>query len=289
MSDTLLATGASGQLGQQVIEFLLETGDHTIIATTRSPEKLAHFADRGVVVREADFDDPKSLETAFAGADRLLLISTDALGEPGKRLKQHQTAVQSAKDAGVSHIIYTSLPNADDTPVTFAPDHYGTEQAIMESGLGYTILRNNLYMDLLAQAIPQAYQLGGIFKATGDGKAGYITREDCARAGVAALTDSFDGKRTLDISGAESLTQTEIASIATEVFGKPLSYTPVPLEAVVDGMVKAGLPQPIAETFASFDTAIAQGKLDVDSDFEALTGEKPTTVSEYLTTLQLEV
>lgn len=289
MSDTLLVTGASGQLGQQVIEFLLEVGDHTIIATTRSPEKLAHFADHGVIVREADFDDPKSLDTAFAGADRLLLISTDALGEPGKRLKQHQTAVQSAKDAGVSHIIYTSLTGADDSPVTFAPDHNGTEQAIMKSGLGYTILRNNLYMDLLAQAIPQAYQLGGIFKATGDGKAGYITREDCARAAVAALTDSFDGKRTLDISGAESLTQSEIASIATEVFGKSLTYTPVPLEAVVDGMVKAGLPQPIAETFASFDTAIAQGKMDVASDFEALTGEKSTTVSEYLTTLQLEV
>lgn len=285
MSEKLLVTGASGHLGQRVIELLLESGADSIIATTRNPEKLAHFANRGVIVRYANFDEPQSLVSAFAGANRMLLISTDALDEVGKRLKQHQIAVKAGKEAGVSHIIYTSLISADDSPVLFAPDHAGTEQAIIESGVGYTILRNNLYMDLLVQSIPQAYQMNGLYGATADGKTAYITREDCAKVAAAALSASFDGNRILNITGAEAVSQADIAQIATHLTGKSLAYHPIPLEALIQGMTGAGLPLPVAEAYASIDIAIAQGKMGiVSSDFTTLTGHTPTSISDFLKT-----
>lgn len=279
----LLVTGASGQLGQRVLELLLKKEAGTIIAVTRSPEKLGDFAEKGVIVRYGNFDEPESLKKAFADADRLLLISTDALGESGKRLNQHTVAVQAADKVGVSHIIYTSIVSADDSPILFAPDHAGTEEAIANTSMGYTILRNNLYMDLLLSSVPQAYQLGGLFSATGDGKTSYITREDCAQVAAVALADTFYGKRKLDITGPEALSQTEVAEIASSITGKTLSHIPVPLEAVIEGMVGAGLPRPVADTYASIDIAIEEGKLDtVSSAYQDLTGTKPTAVRDFL-------
>ena len=283
MSATLLVTGASGQMGRRVVELLLESHDGPIIAATRSPQNLADLAVRGVEVRYANFDEPASLATAFAGVDRLLLISTDALGEPNKRLNQHVAAVTAAEQAGVKHVVYTSLVNADDTPVIFAPDHAGTEQALAASSLGWTVLRNNLYMDLLIQTVSQGYQMGSIYSAAGDGKTAYITREDCARAAAAALAAPFDGTRILNITGPQALSAAEIAGIASGLTGKSLSYTFVPLEAVIQGMVGVGLPQPLAETFASIDTAIAAGKMAaVSPAFEELTGHAPTSALDFL-------
>jgi len=282
-----LVTGASGQLGRRVVELLLQANVETIIATTRNPEKLADFAEQGVVVRQADFDNSASLDKAFVGADHLLLISTDAVDGTDKRLKQHQTAIQSAEKAGVQHVIYTSLFNPIDSPITFAPDHVGTEQALADSTMGWTILRNSIYADMLVPTLKRAFESGQLFKAAGDGKVAYITREDCAQAAAAALISTFEGTRILDITGSEALSQAEIAEIASSLADKPLTYIPVELDAVINSMVSAGLPQPIAEIFASFDTAIAQGTFEgVSTDFEDLTGQKPTSVKELLLTHQ---
>lgn len=287
MSATLLVTGASGHLGRRVVELLLEAHADSIIATTRNPEKLADLAERGVTVRYASFDEPDSLAEAFAGADRMLLISTDALDEPGKRRNQQVTAVKAADAAGVSHVVYTSMIHAENTPILIAPDHAATEQALAESSMGWSVLRNNTYTEVVLQSVSQAYQLGSLYSAAGDGKTAYVTREDCAKAAAAVLLGSFDGKRTLDITGSEALSQADIAAIASSVTGETLSYTPIPVEAAIQAMVDAGLPKPVAEVYASFDVATAQGKSNVvTSAFEELTGEKPTTVKEFLTAHQ---
>ena len=113
MTDTVLVTGASGQLGRLVIDTLLASGKlapANIIATTRDVAKLASYADKGITVRAADFDDPASLDAAFAGAGKVLIISTDVLDQPGKRLAQHKAAVAAAARAGAKHILYTSMP-----------------------------------------------------------------------------------------------------------------------------------------------------------------------------------
>lgn len=149
MSQKLLVTGATGQFGKLVLDALLESGKTKpadIIATSRDTAKLAGYAAQGVETRAADFDDPASLERAFTGAGRILIISTDVLDQPGKRLKQHLTAVEAAKKASVNHILYTSMPAPEASVIPFATDHLGTEEAIKATGVPYTILRNAWYM-----------------------------------------------------------------------------------------------------------------------------------------------
>ncbi len=281
---TLLVTGASGHLGRRVLELLLDSYSGGIIATTRTPEKLADFAKRGVTVRYADFDQPASLREAFTGADRLLIISTDAVSVPGQRLNQHRNAVAAAEQAGVKHVIYTSLMNPGaDSPVLLAPDHQGTEDALTHSTMGWTVLRENLYTEVLLGSLIQAAQLGTLFNASANGKAAYITREDCARAAAAALSASFEGRRTLDITGPEALSQSDVAALASQITGKQIGYVPLELDVLIQNMVNAGLPRPMAETYASFDTAVAQGKFSaVSSAVEMLTGRKPISVAEFL-------
>jgi len=279
---TLLVTGASGHMGRRVLELLLEAQSGPIIATTRTPEKLTDFSQRGVTVRHADFDDPASLAQAFAGADRLLLISTDVVGIP--RLNQHRAAIKAAEDAGVRHVVYTSLTNpGPDSPVLLAPDHYGTETALKASTMEWTVLRNNIYADLLIPTLSRAVQTGQLAKAAGDGKTAYVTREDCARAAAAALSSRSTGRRPLDITGPEALSQADLARIATQLTGRQVTYVPLELETVIDAMVAAGLPRPLAEIYASFDTAIAEGRFEaVSSAVENLTGRKPISVAELL-------
>jgi NAD(P)H dehydrogenase (quinone) len=281
---TLLVTGASGHLGRRVIELLLEANAGHVIATSRSPEKLADLAARGVEVRQADFDDPSSLAAAFAGADRLLLISTDALDGTDRRQVQHRNAVEAAEQAGVKHVIYTSLTRPEPgSPIAIAPDHYATEQALAASSLGWTLLRNNVYTDMFLMSLPHAVATGQLVAATGTGGAGYVTREDCARAAAAALAAQDSGRTTLDITGPAVVTHAELAQILSAITERPVTYVAVPPEAMVAGMVAAGLPEPVAKVYVTFDVAIAQGALAVASSAVAdLTGRAPQSVGDFL-------
>jgi NAD(P)H dehydrogenase (quinone) len=279
MTETLLVTGASGKLGKAVVHHLLEAGHPAgkIIATTRDVTKLSDLADKGVVVRPATFDDPQSLLTAFAGADRLLLISTDELSTPGKRLVQHTNAVEAAAKAGVKRIVYTSMPKPEPgNAVLFAPDHYGTEQAIIASGMGYTILRNTWYQENLFLVLPDAFKSGTLYTSAGDGRISHIAHADCAKAAAAALASTSSENRVLTLTGPELFTTAEIAALASSIVGKPLSVVNLTDEQLIGGMVAHGLPEPVAKVFASFDTNTRQGGFDiVTGDFQMLTGEKP--------------
>ncbi|GIV59338.1 MAG: NAD(P)-dependent oxidoreductase [Rhodothermaceae bacterium] len=281
---TLLVTGASGHLGRRVVERLLERGAGPIIATTRHPEKLADLAARGVDVRPADFDRPETLPAAFDGADRLLLISTDAVDRPGRRFEQHRNAIDAAVRVGVRHIVYTSLFGvAPGSPITIADDHLRTEQALEAGGVGFTALRNNLYTDLLLMSLPPAVASGKLYAAAGDGGAAYVTREDCARAAAAALASDFEGTRRLEISGPAVVTYHELAALASELSGRPVEYVPVDVEAYVAGAVAAGLPEPVARMMASFDVAMQRGLLGPATDaVRELTGHPPTSVRAFL-------
>jgi len=267
-----LVTGASGQLGRLVLEHLLKAGAQKIIATTRSPEKLSDYAARGVEVRKADFNEPSTLPEAFAGAKRILLISTDDFA-PGKRLETHRAAIAAAVKVSAKHIVYTSLTNpGSDSPISFAGDHSGTEAD----------LRNNLYTDLFLMTGPQAVSTGKLFAAAADGTVGYVTRDDCARAASAALLEA-DQTTTLDVTGPELVGQTEIARLLSSVAGKEIGYVPISADDLQAAMVKNGLPEPLAKVFSSIDQAIALGSLSVvSSAVEDLTGAKPTSVADFL-------
>jgi len=283
MSTTILVTGGSGQLGRRVLELLLEAKAGNLIATTRKPEKLADLAARGVEVRKADFEEAASLSKAFAGAERLLLISTDAVDKPGRRIAQHRAAVDAAVGAGVKHVAYTSLTAPEPgSPVTFAPDHYGTEQALAATKMSWTILRNNVYTDGLLRSLPQAVASGKLVAAVGTGGAGYVTREDCARAAAAVLQSPKD-RKILDITGPAVVTHAEIAKIAGDLTGRSIVYTPIEPGELRKNMQAAGIPEVFADIMVSFDVARAKGTLAVVSKtVQELIGRAPTSVAAFL-------
>lgn len=285
MSETILVTGAAGQLGQLVVHHLIESykvAPANIIAATRSPEKLADLTAKGVVTREADFDDAASLEAAFAGVDRLLIISTDALDTPGKRLIQHKAAVAAAVKAKVKHITYTSMPAPDNSLVTFAPDHLGTESAIKESGIPYTIVRDAWYHDNYLHSMPHNLQTGKWFTSAGDGKIATISRDDCALAIASVLAAGISASATYTVTGKQSLTPKEIAAIATEATGKPLEVVTVTDEQLGQGIRGAGLPGFVADMLVSADANTRAGKFDiVTDDFAKLTGKQPQSLKDY--------
>jgi NAD(P)H dehydrogenase (quinone) len=261
----------------------LEKGGDRVVAGTRKPEKLADLAARGVVVRHADFEDRKGLESAFAGVDRVLIISTDAIDRPGRRLAQHQAAVAAAVSAGVKHASYTSMPNPETSPVVFAPDHLGSEQALKASGLSYTILRNCWYTEFLIPTLAPAVASGKLTAATGQGGAPYVTREDCARTAAAALASTDTGNQTWNITGPDLIAYPELAKLATELTGASVVFEPVTPEERIRQLIAAGTPEPIAKLLVSSQMAIAQGKMGIPTTaVKELTGRAPVSVREFL-------
>lgn len=287
---TLFVTGASGHLGRRVIELLLEKNAGKVVAGTRTPEKLADLAARGVVVRHADFEDPKSLEAAFAGADRVLIVSTDAIDRPGRRIAQHRAAVAAAVRAGVKHAVYTSMPNPETSPVTFAPDHLGTEQALKSSGLTYTILRNCWYTEYLVPGLAAAVAAGKLISATGNGGAPYVTREDCAQAAAAALASTDVTDRTYNITGPDSITYGDLAKLASELTAKTVTNESVTPEERTRQLIAAGTPEPIAKLLISTQVAIADGKMGIPTTaVQELTGRQPMSVRAFLSAHRAEL
>jgi NAD(P)H dehydrogenase (quinone) len=286
MTETILITGAGGQLGGRVIDHLLESqgvAASRIIAGTRDPAKLAGLAARGVAVCKVDFDDTAGLEAAFAGAGTVLVISTDALDGAGTRLRQHKAAIAAAAKAGVKRLAYTSLPLAESSHVSFAPDHLGSEEAIKATGLPYLIFRNSWYAENLLMSLPNAFRSGQWFTSAGDGKTAFVARDDIAAAIAGALANPPAASTTYTLTGGEALDNPGIAALASEIVGKPLQVVPLTDEQLAGGMKAAGVPDAVIPTLVSFETATRAGDLaTVTGDIETLSGRAPRPVSDFI-------
>lgn len=283
----ILVTGASGKFGQAVLKHLIETLSvpaSRIVAASRNPANLATWAEKGVVTRELDFEKPETFNAAFADVERALLISTDTLDRPGRRLEQHQNAIKGFAEANVKHVVYTSAPNPEGAPLLIAPDHEGTERALAASSLsGWTVLRNHWYFENLFMSMPPALASGKWYTADEGKGSADIARDDLALAAATVLAGQEAGKNVYTLSGAESLTKVEIAAAVSEAVNKPLDVVQVPVQALVDGMAHAGLPEPVAQIFASFDANTAADRVaEVTGDFERLTGRKPQPFRDWL-------
>jgi NAD(P)H dehydrogenase (quinone) len=276
----IAVTGASGHLGRAVAEGLLEVLDPAdVVLVTRSPEKLA---DLDADVRHGDFDQPDMLATAFAGVDRLLLVSTDVIGA---RVPGHLTAIAAAADAGVAHVAYTSMGNpSDDNPAIAAADHRATEDALRASGLGWTFLRNGIYAEYQADPAAAAIASGTLLTNAGLGRSGYVSRADCAAAAVAVLTTDGHEDKVYDITGPEALDAHDLAALYGELGGREIQVALVDDEAWVAAMVEhAGLPEADARMYATFWTAQRQGYAAVVTPtVERLTGRAPASLREVL-------
>lgn len=277
---TLFVSGASGHLGGLVIEALKAKGyAGKIIAGTRDPAKLAHLT--GVEVRKADFSDKAALVASLAGVDRFLIVSTDQIGQ---RLAGHITAIEAAKEAGVKEIFYTSMPNPEaPSEITFAPEHLGTEEAILASGLPYTILRMNWYAENLLGSLPNNLKSGQWFTSAQGGKNNYVTRRDCAQAAAGALLKGAENT-IYTVTGPAALSNAEVAAIATELTGKPLAVIEITDEQLAGGAKAAGVPDFVIEHFIlPFETFARAGKAaSVTDAVETLWGEKPQSLKEFL-------
>jgi len=277
----LLVTGASGHLGRRVAEILLETQAGTVIVGTRDPARVADLAAKGAEARSVDFDRPETLGPAFAGVDRVLLVSTDALPT---RAGQQRRAVEAAAKAGVGHIAYTSSPAPKPWPKNdILNSHYWTEHAIAASGMGFSVLRNNIYAEIILAGLPHALKTGQMVSATGTGGRSYVTREDCARAAAGALADGFEGRRILEVGGPAPVTQDEIAAIVSGIVGRTIGHVAVPAEALREGLLTAGMPDFYADALVGFDVDAAEGfHAAVTGAVRDLSGREPTSVEDFL-------
>jgi NAD(P)H dehydrogenase (quinone) len=279
----LLVTGASGNLGKAIVAELRRLGAKKVIAATRTPGKHQELAALAVEEREADFDRPETLQTAFQGVERLLLISTDSLHAPDVRIKQHRAAIQAAVSAGVEHVVYTSAPNAHPTEgASILDDHFWTEVALFESGLDWTILRNNLYAEVVLRFAQFAFKTGKLVSATNLQGRSYVTREDCARTAAATLLNST-GKLIYDVTGPASVTHEELASILSRVSGKSIQAVNVTADEVEKGLVAAGIPQFAARSVRELDEEASHGYQAIVTPTVAnLTGRIPMSVEDFL-------
>jgi NAD(P)H dehydrogenase (quinone) len=226
-SDRIIISGASGQLGELTVKALLARGvlARNLILVSRTPEKLAEYAQLGASTRFGDFAKPESLSAAYAGGTRMLLISIGFEGGP--RPVAHKRAIDAAVKAGVRQIAYTSFVAISRGETTgLAADHYQTEQILRASGIAWTFLRNSIYADVL---LPQAAKMVADGHATvpaGESSIGYVTREDCAEAAAAVLSTPGHDNKTYDITGPELIGTREVAAAATAVTGKPIELIP---------------------------------------------------------------
>jgi NAD(P)H dehydrogenase (quinone) len=280
---TYAITGASGQLGRLTADRLLEQIDPAeLVLLTRDPAKLADYSERGVTVRAADFTDPASLTAALAGVDRLLLISTDNIGD--ERVAGHVAAIDAAKAAGVDRVAYTSLPRPDeDNPATVAADHRRTEEHLRASGLHWTALRNNLYGDLSVDAVRHAADTGQWITNNPDGRIAFVTRADCADAAAGALLSDEAADRSYDITGPEGLAAADLAELASKLGGRPVEVVAVDDDAFTAGLVGAGLPPFLAGVLTAFGAAGRDGWLaGVSDSVHTLTGHAPAPFADLL-------
>jgi NAD(P)H dehydrogenase (quinone) len=273
---TIGISGAAGQLGRATTDLLLERVEPgELVLVTRDPAQLDAYAERGANVRRGDFDDPEGLREAYRGVDRMLLISG---ADVGRRVAQHTAAIAAAKDAGVGRIAYTGIVNPTEANLAAAaPEHRGTEEALLASGLEWTMLRNGIYADLTAQGLTQSIAAGRHVYNSGDGKTSYVARADCAAAAAVVLSEEGHANRAYDITGPEALSGADLAALASELSGTPVEAVAVDDETFVGILVEhAGLPEPVAQFIASFGRAGREGHLSTVSNAVAeLTGSPP--------------
>lgn len=278
-NSVLGVTGANGYVGRAVIAGLKARGASKIVAITRDPGKIADI--EGVEARAGDFYAPDGLGAAFAGIDRLLLISTSNVGE---RLPHQVAAVDAAERAGVSHILYTSITAPYPHPLhAVQNDHFWTEARMFQTKGGWTALRDNIYADFIVWEAQKTLDAGQIFHAAGDGKRAIVFRDDIAAAAAGALLTA-EGREVVNVSGPMALSHADIAALLSKIGGKPVQAVDVGHEAQLDGMLKAGLPKGLAEALAGFDVAEKTGALAVIGDgVQRFAGREPLSLEAALT------
>ena len=279
----IVVTGANGKLGRAVVEKLLDRlpPAEELAVSVRDPEKAGELEERGVRVRHGDFADAASLAGAFEGASRVLIVSAATTGDVA--VGYHRTAIDAAKEAGAQRILYTSHVGADpDSPFPPMPDHAATEEALQDSGVPFTSLRNGFYAEFAATMLGDAPTTGEL-SAPEDGPVAWTSHPDLAEAAAIALTEDGHDGATLDLTGSEAIDLAGIAAIASELAGGPIRRVVVPDDEYRDGMVAKGVPEERVAVMMGFFEASRQGGFEkVDPTLARLIDRPPISLRSVL-------
>jgi NAD(P)H dehydrogenase (quinone) len=279
----IVITGATGQLGRLVIAELLKTHPASeLVAAVRNPNKAQDLAALGVTLRQADYSIPATLDAAFHGAQKVLLISSNELG---RRVEQHRDVIAAAKRANVKLLAYTSLLHADTSPLGLGTEHRATEALLQESGLPVVILRNGWYSENYTASIPTALAHQTLAGCAGDGRIASASRADYAAAAAAVLSADQQAGKVYELAGDESYTLTEMAAEISRQSGIAVKYLNLPQADFQALLVQAGLPEPIAALLADSDSGAAKGGLfDGGKQLSKLIGRPTQPLSQAVAT-----
>ncbi|NOU72829.1 NAD(P)H-binding protein [Paenibacillus sp. LMG 31458] len=280
----ILVTGATGQLGSKVVEALLAfVPAERLAVSVRDTEKATDLRSRGVEVRHGDFDVPASLDKAFAGVDRLLIVSTQ--GDNETRIRQHLAAVSAAERAGVGFIAYTSVTNAEESSLFLVPVHRATEEAIRKTGIPYSFLRNNWYIENEIGTIQGVLAGAPLVTSAGAGKVGWASRGDYAQAAANVLAGKGHENTVYELSGTP-ITHDDLAAVLSKVLDREVPIQHVDDETYAKIIVGAGVPEQVAPILVAIQSAIRDGVLDIESnDLQTLLGRPVTPLSEAIEVL----
>ncbi|AKL19299.1 SDR family oxidoreductase [Citrobacter freundii] len=268
-------TGATGQLGQHVIESLLKTVPASqIVAIVRNPAKATALSQQGITVRQADYSDEAAFTTALQGIDKLLLISSS---EVGQRAPQHRNVINAAKAAHVKFIAYTSLLHADTSPLGLADEHVATEQMLAESGIAYALLRNGWYTENYLASAPAALEHGVFIGAADEGKIASATRADYAAAAARVISEDGHAGKTYELAGDAGWTLSQLAAELAKQSGKKVVYQNLSEADFAAALKGVGLPAGLADMLADSDTGASKGGLFDDSHTLSKLIGRPTT------------
>ncbi|MEL6007185.1 SDR family oxidoreductase [Citrobacter portucalensis] len=268
-------TGATGQLGQYVIESLLKTVPASqIVAIVRNPAKATALSQQGITVRQADYSDEAAFTTALQGIDKLLLISSS---EVGQRAPQHRNVINAAKAAHVKFIAYTSLLHADTSPLGLADEHVATEKMLAESGIAYALLRNGWYTENYLASAPAALEHGVFIGAAGEGKIASATRADYAAAAARVISEDGHAGKTYELAGDAGWTLSQLAAELAKQSGKKVVYQNLSEADFAAALKGVGLPAGLADMLADSDTGASKGGLFDDSHTLSNLIGRPTT------------
>ncbi|WP_313071438.1 SDR family oxidoreductase [Atlantibacter hermannii] len=277
----IAVTGATGQLGQLVINELLTTYNaQDIVAIVRNPAKAQALAQKGVQVREADYGNSAALAQALQGVEKLLLISSS---EVGQRAPQHRNIINAAKSAGVQLIAYTSLLHADTSPLGLRAEHIETENDLAQSGIPFVLLRNGWYSENYLASVPAALEHGAFIGSAGDGKIASASRQDYAAAAAKVLSLDNQAGKVYELAGDEAWTLTELAEKLSALTGKSVVYQNLSEADFAAALQNAGLPEGFARLLADSDVGASKGGLYDDShQLSRLIGRPTTSIDDSL-------
>lgn len=277
----LAVTGSTGVLGGMVARGLAEAGFSQRLLV-RDAGRAPQLPDSPAVV--AGYADAAGSRSALQGTKTLFMVSAS---EAEDRLQQHCTFVDAAAEAGVQHIVYTSFFGAGPAcTFTLGRDHYATEQRIRDSGVAFTFLRDNFYLDFLPML---AGEDGVIRGPAGDGVMAAVAREDIARCAVAVLRDpAVHAGFTYNLTGPEDISLGQAAEVLTAATDRTVTFHNETVEEAYGSRAHYGAPKWQVDAWVSTYTAIAAGELaGTTADVRGLTGKDPLSLTEFVKQPQL--